>query len=390
MQVEVISDYSLFEALKQEWNELADNFPSPLLRHEWTDACLRTLYPRNARPNVVVARSNGRLRAVAPLISVRQAGLRQLVMPGGNILHEPCGFLYDSEAALLEISQVIFKMRASLALPRFDVRSKAAEVLQERSANAIRFNRSGASSLRVPLKGTWAEFEASLSSGRRSHLRGYRRRAERLGKVEFEAISPEAGALGPHLEDLFRLEASGWKGRAGSAALSNPHIHRFYCEYAEAAARIGMLRLFFLKIDGKRIAARMAVVNGGRLWELKIGYDEAWSNCMPGILLTHETLRWAVESGLEAHEFLGQAEQWERHWPTEEDEYVSMRIYPLAPAGQLSLVRDVGQIALKSAPKLVQEHLSGAARKALDRGAGAYSSLLAVSKAMVRRPNLSS
>jgi CelD/BcsL family acetyltransferase involved in cellulose biosynthesis len=151
-----------------------------------------------------------------------------------------------------------------------------------------------------------------------------------------------------------------------------------------------MLRLFFLKIDGKRIAARMAVVNGGRLWELKIGYDEAWSNCMPGILLTHETLRWAVESGLEAHEFLGQAEQWERHWPTEEDEYVSMRIYPLAPAGQLSLVRDVGQIALKSAPKLVQEHLSGAARKALDRGAGAYSSLLAVSKAMVRRPNLSS
>ncbi len=67
-----------------------------------------------------------------------------------------------------------------------------------------------------------------------------------------------------------------------------------------------------------------------------------------------------------------------------------MRIYPLAPAGQLSLVRDVGQIALKSAPKLVQEHLSGAARKALDRGAGAYSSLLAVSKSMVRRPNLSS
>ena len=390
MKVEVISDYSLFNKLKQEWNELAENFPSPLLRHEWADACLRTLYPRNARPHVVVARSNGRLRAVAPLISVRQAGVRQLVMPGGNIIHEPCGFLYDGREALLEIADVIFRTRASLALPRFDVKSKATEVLLERSASAIRFNRSGSSSLRVPLRGTWAEFEATLSSGRRSHLRGYRRRAERLGKVEFEVIGPEAGDFAPHLEDLFRLEASGWKGRAGTAVLSNPHVHRLYCEYAKATAQLGMLRLFFLKIDGKRIAARMAVVNGRRLWELKIAYDEAWSSCTPGILLTHETLRWAVESGLEAHEFLGQAEQWERHWPTEEDEYVSMRIYPLAPVGQLSLVRDIGQIALRSAPKLVQEHLSGAARKALQHGIGAYSSVLAASKAMTRRPNLSS
>ena len=229
-----------------------------------------------------------------------------------------------------------------------------------------------------------------MSSGRRSHLRSYRRRAERLGKVEFEVINPDVDMLTPHLDDLFRLEASGWKGRAGSAALSNPHVHRFYCEYAQSAAQSGMLRLFFLRIDGKSIAARMAVEHGGRLWELKIGYDEAWSNCMPGILLTHETLRYAVERGLEAHEFLGQAEAWERHWPTQEDEYVSMRIYPRAPAGQLSLVRDVGQVALRDASKLVQEHLNGAARKVLHGSISACSSLVAMSKARAGRLNLSS
>ena len=38
MQVEVVSDYSAFLNLKDEWNELANSFPSPLLRHEWTDA----------------------------------------------------------------------------------------------------------------------------------------------------------------------------------------------------------------------------------------------------------------------------------------------------------------------------------------------------------------
>ena len=76
MHVDVISDYSAFLDLKREWNELADSFPSPLLRHEWADACLRTLYPKDTRPHIVVVRLGGQLRALAPLISVSQFGLR--------------------------------------------------------------------------------------------------------------------------------------------------------------------------------------------------------------------------------------------------------------------------------------------------------------------------
>src|SRR5918993_6034649 len=155
MHVEVVSDYSAFLDLKQEWNELADNFHSPLLRHEWADACLRTLYPKQTRPHIIVVRLGGQLRALAPLISVYQSGLRQLVMPGGNILHEPCGFLYDSEAALLMLVHSLYKVRTSLMLPRFNVGSPEARMLQEQPTGGQRFTMSGASSLRVPLKGTW-------------------------------------------------------------------------------------------------------------------------------------------------------------------------------------------------------------------------------------------
>jgi CelD/BcsL family acetyltransferase involved in cellulose biosynthesis len=375
MQVEVVSDYSAFLNLKDEWNELANSFPSPLLRHEWTDACLRTLYPKHTRPNIIVVRSGGQLRALAPLISVYQSGLRQLVMLGGNILHEPSGFLYDSEAALLLLVHSLSKARTSLMLPRFNVASPEALMLQETPADGRRFAKSGGSSLRVPLKGPWDEFEATLSPGRRSHLRGYRRKAEKLGKVEFSVVHPEADTLTPLLEEFFRLEASGWKGRTGTAALSNPHVHRCYCDYAHSAAQLGMLRLFFLKIDGKTIAGRIAVEHGQRLWELKIAYDEAYSKCMPGILLTHETLRYAVERGLQAHEFLGQAEAWERHWPCEEDEYVSMRVYPFSLTGQLSLAKDVYQLALRQVPKVVQERLDSVSGKVLS-GIGALPSFL--------------
>jgi CelD/BcsL family acetyltransferase involved in cellulose biosynthesis len=257
------------------------------------------------------------------------------------------------------------KVRTSLMLPRFNVGSPEARMLQEQPAGGRRFTKSGASSLRVPLKGTWEVFEATMSPGRRSHLRGYRRKAEKLGKVEFEVIHPDVGTLTPLLEEFFRMEASGWKGRRGTAALSNPHVHRCYCDYATSAAELGTLRLFFLKLNGKTIAGRIAVEHGKRLWELKIAYDEAYSKCMPGIILTHETLRYAIERGLEAHEFLGEAEAWERHWPCEEDEYVSMRVYPFSLTGQLSLAQDVYQLALREVPRAMQNHLNRVREKAL-------------------------
>jgi CelD/BcsL family acetyltransferase involved in cellulose biosynthesis len=196
-----------------------------------------------------------------------------------------------------------------------------------------------------------------------------------LGKVEFEVLHPDVGTFTPYLEEFFRIEASGWKGRAGTAALCNPHAHQCYCDYARSATQLGTLRLFFLKIDGKAIAGRIAVEHGKRLWELKIAYDEAYSKCMPGIILTHETLRYAVERGLEAYEFLGQAEAWERHWPCEEDEYVSMRVYPFTLIGQLSLAQDVYQLALREGGKVVQGHLNRVRAKALT-GIGALSSVL--------------
>jgi CelD/BcsL family acetyltransferase involved in cellulose biosynthesis len=375
MCIEVVSEYSDFLGLRQEWNGLADNFRSPLLRHEWADACLRTLYPKQTRPHIVVVRLGGQLRALAPLISVYQSGLRHLVMPGGNILHEPCGLLYDSEAALLMLIQSFSKLRTSLMLPRFDVGSHEAQMLQEQPARGRRFNKSGASSLRVPLQGTWDDFEATISSGRRSDLRCYRRRAEKLGKIEFDVVQPDVGALTPHLQELYRVEASGWKGREGSAILYQPRILRFYTEYAQSAAEAGLLRLFFLRVGGKTIAARMGVEHGNRLWDLRMGYDEAFSRCAPGVLLTHETLRYAVERGLEAHEFLGQAEAWERHWPCEEDEYISMRIYPFSFTGQLSLAQDGYQLTLRKVPKAVQGHLNRVREKAL-RGIRALPSFL--------------
>jgi hypothetical protein len=78
----------------------------------------------------------------------------------------------------------------------------------------------------------------------------------------------------------------------------------------------------------------------GRLWGLKQGYDERWAPCAPGILLAHESIRYACEKGLAAYEFLGSAEKFQTRWPIELTAYSRLRYYPLSPSGALAACDD--------------------------------------------------
>src|SRR3989454_167719 len=116
------------------------------------------------------------------------------------------------------------------------------------------------------------------------------------------------------LAESFRVEAAGWKGRTGSALLSDPHRRQFYEKYATIASEKGILRLSFIRIGGEVAATQIAVESGGRFWLLKVGYDERFARCSPGHLLMVETLRYAAERGLRTFEFLGSAEPWTQVW----------------------------------------------------------------------------
>jgi CelD/BcsL family acetyltransferase involved in cellulose biosynthesis len=89
----------------------------------------------------------------------------------------------------------------------------------------------------------------------------------------------------------------------------------------------------------------MAVIHSNRIWEIKIGYDERYAKCSPGILLTHETLRYTFEKGYSGYEFLGQEEAWERMWANKRESYVSMHVYPYTSSGVGMLIVDVASFA---------------------------------------------
>ena len=156
-----------------------------------------------------------------------------------------------------------------------------------------------------------------------------------------EVLSPTPTDLGRLLREAFAVEAAGWKGRAGTALACDPVRQAFFRRYADAACRRGMLRIGFLRIGDIPVAMQLGVEWGGRFWLLKIGYDEGFSRCSPGLLLMVEMVRLAAGRGLSSYELLGVSEPWTRMWTKRERPCVSLRAYPANGTGLAAFASDL-------------------------------------------------
>ena len=133
------------------------------------------------------------------------------------------------------------------------------------------------------------------------------------------------------------IESAGWKGRTGRRlrrkfpkSSFSRHISALYRKKSSSSS-------FRCASTANLIAMRLAVEYGNRLWELKITYDEQYRKCAPGRLLTHETIRYAFERGLEGHEFLGEEEDWERIWTDSGRDYRAFGLYPASMSGMMGM-----------------------------------------------------
>jgi CelD/BcsL family acetyltransferase involved in cellulose biosynthesis len=171
-------------------------------------------------------------------------------------------------------------------------------------------------------------------------LKRKRRRAEQIGPVRSETLAPTPDEARILLDAVMQVEASGWKGRSGSAMRFNRRVGAFFRRYAPLAAANGHLRVSLLHVGSHLAAADLSLEADRRLWQLKIGYDESLARCSPGLLLTHDTLAYAFSHRLEAFEFLGSAEAWQERWGAVPRQYASILGYPLTPRGLWGLTVD--------------------------------------------------
>jgi CelD/BcsL family acetyltransferase involved in cellulose biosynthesis len=127
-------------------------------------------------------------------------------------------------------------------------------------------------------------WNAALSKERRHQIERRRKRLRAAIGAEPSLVDragdPEA------IEDFLRLEASGWKGREGTALASRDDTAAFFREWAVRAASTGTLHVFCLGGSDKPVAIQCAVRLGDTLCLYRIAFDEEYARFGPGVLLT--------------------------------------------------------------------------------------------------------
>lgn len=124
--------------------------------------------------------------------------------------------------------------------------------------------------------------------------RRLRNRLEEQGDVVFDAL-PAAEPVDAWIDDLFRLEMNGWKGREGVAAaadLVTGACFRKLLVEAHARRRLDFRRL---RVGGKVIALLANIEAGDTAFQLKIAYDEDYASFSPGVLIEMDYLEYALD-----------------------------------------------------------------------------------------------
>src|SRR4051794_11948418 len=317
------ADTLLTPELVAAWDALADaTGAAPFTRPGWIATWWRAFGAGELELRLL--HRGDRLAGVLPL--VRDGGHRRSVTNGETSDFSPLAA--DRTAAdILLTGAATEGDRLSLAwLEQADWEAAAAAATRAGAPVLVDFM----------ARSPWIDLENPGERPRTRFLRELRRRRRRLARSGALEVDLRREATPALLDEGFALEAAGWKGERGTAVAQNPASRRFYGDLADWAGSRDMLRLLFLRLDGHAIAFSLNLVDGDRLFGLKVGFDAGHASDSPGQLLMADALDLAREENLRAFELLGADEGYKLEWTDRVRERRWVEIYRPTAVGRLT------------------------------------------------------
>jgi CelD/BcsL family acetyltransferase involved in cellulose biosynthesis len=338
LTIQVIDNVAALWKLAPEWNDLVERVrpDHPFLRHEWILSWYDA-YGSSSELHILLARSDRELIGIAPLMISMS---RSFAIPVRTV-----GFIYNWHTPRLDFlasrdstevyaafwnhlveHQLHWDVLQLSQLPADSPTLAAISQLAAQDGFLIGCWHSEDSPY-VQIQGGWDKYLAGLRSHHRINTRSRMKRLEDSGDVQLEILTSSASHRAPLAEGL-KLEAAGWKGRSGTAILSDPTDRKFYELLAGRLAASGLLRLIFLKVAAKRIAFAYAIEYQRKLYVLKLGYDPEFSKYSPYNVLCYLLFRNLFSRGLERYEFLGAATDWKLNWTSDVRPHYWLYVFP--------------------------------------------------------------
>ena len=161
----------------------------------------------------------------------------------------------------------------------------------------------------IELPGTWDEYLALLNKKDRHELRRKLRRLESLTQWSFYGIT-EPEQVTARIGDFISLM------KQSSSEKDNymtPERERFFYQMAERMAQQGLLKLYFMEIDGQPVATSMCFDYASSRLLYNSGYDPDYGYYSVGLLLNALCLKDAIEQGMGYFDFLRGPEPYKHH-----------------------------------------------------------------------------
>jgi len=347
-------DLAELQPHRAAWDQLAWNSPQqlPQMLPAWVEASFRHGLGPGHRWLCTFAYAGERLVGVLPifvmphpLLGRRWPLLRTCdwYTPSGDILLDPEHATEALRALLAEVARHV-PIHAGLDLKAVRHSSPVWQAMRHGRSGYLALPGARFGYSRLDVTGGFDAYLAGLGN-LRSNLKRYRRKLESRGKVSVE-IRKGTDAQADFMPEFLALEASGWKGRNGTAILNDPRATTFYKALAENFAAQGRLEWYLIRVDGQLVAAQLALRCGSALILPKYAFNEDFAECRPGSLLTEEIFREAfARPEIREVNPVSHSEA-DRHWRMSQDDYVSLHL--VRPAA-LPMMLHFPRVALRSA-----------------------------------------
>ena len=180
---------------------------------------------------------------------------------------------------------------------------------------------------------SWDQYLASRSRNLRSQVRRKTRKLEREHAAVFRRTT-SASELDADLDSFFALHDARWRPRGGST-LSSERSREFHRAFAAALLERGSLRLWFLELEGRTVAAWYGWNVGGRYGYYLGGFLPDAEPLSVGFVLLAHTIKAATEEGAYEYDLLRGDEDYKFRFSTGTRDVETV---VLVPAGSLARV----------------------------------------------------
>nr|WP_246359494.1 GNAT family N-acetyltransferase [Sphingomonas yantingensis] len=132
-----------------------------------------------------------------------------------------------------------------------------------------------------------AYYEATVRKKKRKELKRLAARLAELGPVGTTRLTPRDD-LDEWTAAFLSIEASGWKGREGSALGNDAAKRAFFAEALAGARDAGRLEMLRMAVGDRTIAMLVNFLCSPGSASFKIAYDEDYARFSPGVLIQIE------------------------------------------------------------------------------------------------------